>query len=64
MCVHTMCVWCPWKSEEGVGSLIAGVKMVGSFHVAVGIWAFGRTASALDHRAISLAPLYPFPRFF
>lgn len=62
-CVSMQCVWYPWKSEEGDGSLITGVKMVGSLHVAVGTWALGRTASDLNHRAISLAPLYP-PSFF
>lgn len=36
--VHCVCVWCLWRSEEGIGSLGAGTEMVVSHHVSIGNW--------------------------
>lgn len=58
-----MCVWecggesgCPWRQEEGIGCLVAGViGRCASFDMGAKRWSFSRAANVVKHRATSLA---------
>lgn len=48
--VHCMCVWYPWRSEEGVDPLEIESQMAVNYHVGAGngTWVLGRVDRALN----------------
>jgi hypothetical protein len=60
--VYRECVWYLWRAEERVRFLELKLQMVVSYHVSLGTkpGSSARSASALNHRAISLSSQFTF----